>query len=311
MNQVIILEGADGSGKSTLAATLARDHGFRVQHTGLPNPRWTSDQLFRSYVSSLYKALRADQPVVFDRHYLGETIYGPVMRGSSLLSPTQVVLLERLVQARGVKVVICLPNRPTALENWRAKVRDYVPNESLWSHIFTAYNRLITTKFYFSYDYTKPHPEDDDAEYYSNTLGDLFVPRSTLPRDVVGSPGAKLLLVGEQVNRRVTSTDWAFFAETGSSGYLNESLRLAGIPEEDLALVNAIDLRDQPKEFAPRLARLPKLKKVVALGKKAQKVLANQQVNHCCLPHPAFMKRFNHAGLNDYANQLKEIYKLC
>jgi thymidylate kinase len=298
VNRVIIIEGADGSGKSTLAETLRRDHGFRVQHTGKPDPSWSSHDLFREHLMTLWRALLSDQPVVFDRHYLGEVIYGPIMRGRSLLSEIQVRLLERLCMAKDVKVVLCAPAFSTVLRNWQSKKEDYVTEQKKLEQIWTAYASFPRNKYCW-YDYA------DDP--FSLTYYKAFVPAHQLPRDVVGSPKARFLLVGEQVNTNVTSTDWAFFSDRGSSGFINEAIIEARIPETDLAFVNARRVSGEPKLLKPILDRLPNLEAVIALGRVAEEILSGQGIQFRHVPHPAYVKRFKQNNVGAYAQMLKEV----
>lgn len=297
MNRVIILDGPDGSGKTTLANTLAKDHGFKVVHTGVPDPSLDSQGLFNQYVDSLDEALHNDQPVVFDRHYLGECIYGPIMRGKSLLSPMQIKLIERVCRARDVKVVICCPRWETVYANWQVKKNDYVTKPIQLKDIYDCYADFAMPSGpsqyeCFNYEFAKP-----DGHLR------LLSPGPTLPTGVIGSPQAKYLLVGERTNQRVHHRDWAFFSDQGSSQFLNEALD--DVPEADLAFVNAIDVAGEFRDFYQVVNRMPKLQTIVALGSSAHVVLNTQAIRHVQLPHPAYWKRF-HADDTTYPTQLKE-----
>jgi hypothetical protein len=259
---------------------------------------------------TLWRALLSDQPVVFDRHYLGEVIYGPIMRGRSLLSEIQVRLLERLCMAKDVKVVLCAPTFSTVLQNWQAKKEDYVTESEALKEIWTRYKQEGANPLHMlreTYNYCEPRAEDDDQIYYADQMLGLFTPAHQLPRDVVGSPKARFLLVGEQVNTNVTSTDWAFFSDRGSSGFINEAIIEAKIPETDLAFVNARRMSGEPKLLKPILDRLPNLEAVVALGRVAEEILSGQGVQFRHVPHPAYVKRFKQNNVGAYAQMLKEV----
>ncbi len=302
MNRVLIVEGADGSGKSTLAETLRKDHGFKVIHTDKPKPN--EPDLFNTYLMDLWLALHDDQPVVFDRLYLGEQIYGPIMRGKSLLSDLHVRLLDRVVRAYDIKHVLCIPPRPTAMANWMAKKEDYVDHVDKWDEVFMAYDRW--SDHLLTYDYTHPGGWYDDDGGCSSSFSSLFMPSPTLPEGVVGSPIAKALLVGEQVNARVQELDLPFMDGSGSSAYLDEALQLVGFREEELAFCNAKDRDGTANSFSPWLSRFQIAPKVVALGGVASEILVSQKIAHCKVPHPQYWKRFNHSKLQEYANMLKE-----
>lgn len=299
---VIILEGPDGSGKTWVAKKLHQELGFRYLHEGVPPPGTTSAVLFSHYLSTLWKALRGDRPVVLDRHYLGELIYGPVMRQRSLLSETQRRLIERLVFSHGAKVVICEPELLTCRNNWLRKRRDYVPDMPKLSLIWGDYRRRrVFNPRYHRWDY-----EHDSWDLLREIV---TLPRVELGLGILGSPTAQVLLVGEQVNVNLMRRDWPFFSEQGSSGYLNQALQQALIPEEHLAIVNILPPESlNPKDLTEIKQQLPQLRQVVALGRVAEEALTHQQVEHTHLPHPQFHKRFNH-NVEAYAQQLKEAYE--
>lgn len=307
MNRVIILEGPDGSGKTTLANTLATDHGFKVIHSGVPKETNGHD-LFNTYLMDLWLALHEDQPVVFDRLYLGELIYGPIMRGRSLLTDHHQRMLDRVVMAYDIKHVLCLPPRPVAYDNWRAKKQDYVDHETKWGQVFEAYDRCCSTDDrYLVYDYTWPWGHQDDEGGYSVALNSLFIPRPTLPLGVVGSPRAKLLVVGEQVNAKIQEVDLPFMDDGGSSAFLDDCLK-AGYLESEVAYCNAYNINGVPNRFERWAMRLKvPLPNVVALGKKAAKLLSQQGIPHTSLPHPQYVKRFQNGKKAEYAQQLKEV----
>lgn len=296
MNQVIILEGPDGSGKTILAQKLVESFGFKREHEKQPKPSWTSEDLFSHYVTTLYKAQRSRQPVVLDRHYLGETIYGPVMRDRSLITDNQVTLIERLVRAGGTRVVICLPHWDVVVKNWLNKRgADYVDKSERLHTIYKMYQVEAIDghdQLLERYDYTR----DREFEVYS---------KPELPPWVIGSPTADVLLVGERVNTNLTQTDWAFFASNGSSGYLNDALVKANLTEDRIALVNAYSPAGTMADLSHIVEVMPRLKHIVALGKIASKACQTQSIKHAALPHPSYAKRFN-TGMTTYVQLLTE-----
>lgn len=302
MNRVLIVEGCDGAGKTVLCNTLAKDHGFKVIHTDKPRPN--EPDLFNTYLMDLWLALHEDQPVVFDRLYLGEVIYGPIMRGKSLLSDLHVRLLDRVVRAYDVKVILCAPAFDTVLRNWQIKKNDYVTEDIKLEAIYRAYRDQIKPRDMLLYDYSvvDDYETDQPGQHYH----DAFIPNRTLPEGAIGSPTARVLLVGEQVNPRVQELDLPFMDGGGSSAYLDEALQLAGFKEEELAFCNAGNLKGYRNPLNDWLHRFQVIPRVVALGDIASKACCNEGVTHQKVPHPQFMKRFNHKKLQEYADMIKE-----
>jgi thymidylate kinase len=100
----IVLEGLDRTGKSTIAEIFARV-GYHVYHA-----RYTP---YYADMAQFYQRLiqEAVVPAIFDRSFISEAVYGPVLRGGSrLLTEEFLVLLEHLA-ARDF-VVVYLRERP-------------------------------------------------------------------------------------------------------------------------------------------------------------------------------------------------------
>jgi len=102
-----ILEGVDGTGKSTLADMLHEQFNGDVERRSCGPPK---KHVLEEYVADIetYTA-SLDHHVIYDRHYLGELIYGPLYRGGSQLDDAMKRYVELVLQARGAVVVIIHP----------------------------------------------------------------------------------------------------------------------------------------------------------------------------------------------------------
>lgn len=101
------------------------------------------------------------------------------------------------------------------------------------------------------------------------------------------------LLVGERVSHTDEKYHAPFCSSKGSSGWLNELLAASTIKEADLFWINALDNDGTVMELAKLVEDL-KPSKVVALGKVAERILTEQDVEHDAVPHPQYWKRFKH-----------------
>jgi len=153
----VVLEGPDGGGKSTLATLLQARYGAGYQHAGPPIEGWTANDMTKYYLAmvsgmlftpgtyprlprevfaddasfSQYEEMRTrdeDQRLrtvigstVIDRWALGETVYGPIFRGRSLVTPLSWALLCDVLDELCVPLVLCLPGQDVAMENWRQR----------------------------------------------------------------------------------------------------------------------------------------------------------------------------------------------
>jgi thymidylate kinase len=116
--KTIILEGPDGGGKTWLAERIARTYGHRIVKTG---PPLFGEDVRASYMYSLIMAAHHDTGTVFDRHYLGEMIYGPLLRGVDKLGVASRDKIESAIADYGVRVVICIPPWEVLHTAWFSK----------------------------------------------------------------------------------------------------------------------------------------------------------------------------------------------
>ena len=151
-NRIIILEGPDGGGKTTLANRLRDQYNYQVWHTGKPEPWFKDEDLAYYYKLSLWRARTLGQSVVFDRHWLGELVYGPVMRNQCLLNEQHIRYFEMQMATLQIKLCVVMPPFEEVLKNWKLKHNDYIPDEQKLTQVFMAYEKLAER--YWRYDYT-------------------------------------------------------------------------------------------------------------------------------------------------------------
>lgn len=294
MNKIVILEGPDGGGKTTLARHLEQYYGFKYVHTGPPS----GQDLLEEYGYQLWRATYDDQPVVFDRLYLGERVYGPVLRGYDNLGEYGHKLMRRLTRGQDVYEVICLPPIDVCRENWRGRYGELVANGAHFNEIYDRYQAYARTPGYAVWDYTTIR-----LEITAEILKSAFTQFTSLPLDAVGSPTASFFFIGDKANQR--RLDLPFFARGGrnSSEFFNECLAQAGYGESEIMLSNAYHIDRTVRHFAPVREDI----QVVALGDNAASVLRAQKIRFVQIPHPAYWKRFHYYHVGPYVDQLAEI----
>ncbi len=287
---VTIFEGPDGAGKSTAARWFSEQTGARYVHLGaFPG---VSDGLPRLYVEAMLPALQGYQPVVMDRSWLSEPIYGAAFRdGRTRVDSVNQRMLERLAMRSCAQVVRCLPAWEIVRENYeRNKSNEMLTNVAQLKLVYDDYAKLhaATDLPVIDYDYTTSPRPDEVIE--AQRLLHIFHPADLVS---VGNLSAPVLLVGEElaaIKNQDTLYQWPFasFSGLGCSRWLTEKLDRAGISEKHLLWVNA----DQD------LLRLyPANKRVVTLGVVTRETLlklrlAAPPVIHSA-PHPQVWRRFH------------------
>lgn len=284
MGKIIILEGPDGGGKTTLARGF-EDLGWRYKHDG-PPPAGRNNIAY--YLEVLNEAMVSPLNTVFDRLWLGERIYGPVVRHMDTIGEEGQRLFMRLHTSKEIVQYICIPQYDVAIENYIIKMKDktdYLKSASLFKEVYKRYVDWAYTNaaMHEMYDYQKGLNEWPDLDI--------------LPEGTVGSPSAKYLFIGDAPNH--PSIDVPFHALGGSSGYFNQALTNCGIRERDLALSNAHRPNGKQHDVYEIIKSLPGLQHIFLMGNKADEwfmrkkaIPMEMNVRIHMIPHPSYMKRF-------------------
>jgi hypothetical protein len=279
----VVLEGADCTGKTSIAQDLVERFGYRYHHEGPPPP---GEKIFDRASRLL---LAAHAPTVFDRLYLGEAVYGPILRGQAQLDFQQVKVLNRLAHGVGAILVLCQPAYEVSLAAWKSGAKaELLEDEATYKKVWAKYENYRQSNVF------------DFTAKLMQLPRHLLDPKPPfrLPDRYVGSPTATFLVVGERSNGPF---DLPFHAGGGSSLYLNECLAAAGYQESELALVNAF----RQDGMAETLARFPY---TIALGNDAfDACKAQGRSPGIKVPHPAYWKRFHTNDRHEYVKKLKKV----
>lgn len=275
MKRHVIIEGPDGAGKTTLAKQLQKKYKLEYHHEGPPPAEPSALQHYAGLL------LRTEAPTVFDRLHLGELVYGPLLRNGSRLKPTDIVLMDRLLNARGITTILCLPPWDVCLANTKTK-EELIQNEDTLLNAYKAWDEVASN-----------HPVDFIHDYTADSKVELER-TATLPAGAIGSPDASILFVGERADGR--GLDLPFFSSIvrGDNAYLNKRIVEARIPEANIALVNCLDVRGNARPLVEITKALPNLKVIVPLGAFAYRQLREEGVfgyEVYAMPHPRFWKK--------------------
>lgn len=300
---LVIIEGADKTGKTTLAKKIVEKFGYSYAHFAAPGP-----DPGREYADFL---INLDKPTVCDRFYIGEQVYGPLLRGKSVISNLQKATIERLCRYRGA--ILIWANTPIEVAQERlakSKEEDVTlkENESAW-YMFRDIIKEIPITPMCAYDSSRTGAlekilsELDPvintmrqmsglARYYCSGIGTIF--------------GNKMVVVGESINERVTWVGKPFDRGV-SSEFLYSCMREANIPESRLYVCNADKLTTEEAMFIRQGDTEPWL----ALGEKAHQRLTDMMISHVWIPHPQYWKRFHNSERVAYVVMLKKWRAQC
>ena len=295
MSLLTIVEGPDGSGKSELVARFlahgvaadAVSHGPRLDE-GTP-------ELFRRYLEPLRRLRVTREPLLFDRSWLSEPIYGAVKRrGSDRIGTVGRRFLERV--ALGLGAAVLLPATPFELCRSRFLAArksggEYLRNAAELRAVYDLYGQLAsrTVLPVFQVD-----PRGDPLNLYRETLAER--PRlDEGPGVGHWAPGRVTLLVGEQASDPACA-DVPFVSPDcradNCAFWLTDALEQWGVRETELYWVNALD--PARASLDPSFLERLKPRRVVALGKVAERwCRAVARVDHVAVDHPQYWKRFH------------------
>lgn len=289
---IIILEGPDGAGKTTLAQQLATAFGLTVHHEG-PPPQNVS--MLQHYGRILDDA--RGKNVVFDRLYVGERVYGPIVRGQDRLGEDGYKRMRQLSWAVGALEILCLPAFEVCLTNWQNRKGELFADPIKLRQVHDSYRRYFTASMYLQYDFTST---DWGWPWLRQTLETVAPTWESLPMRMTGHPRATYLFVGDRGGDPDYRPDLPFFATTGSAQYLYNRLHDAGFDDSDVAFINSFSHVSGQPEVIPN-----HFKKVIALGSHASHECRRQSIPHTKIPHPQYWKRFHAYQSGAYTKLLK------
>lgn len=305
-----VLEGPDGAGKTTLARELAQRYQMRWNHFGPPKK-----PPLEEYLHWLV-GLDPDHHRVIDRFHLGESVYGPIWRGTLPLTPPILMTIEWALMVRGYTLVHVTQSLRALVNAIEERGDELVKVEEL-GKIIEGYWSVMHLSFMdrIVYDWRQGEFNPDERTRAEE--------RAQLSREycqwVKGYPGTGSLspqhiFVGERINPNLaeksrgvpfacgTAGDWLLHAiwQNGwqSSCYLTNAKKLNGSEDQVAREIRWLrGIRRSKGLFQPT---------IYALGKTAKRVLDSHQLESILIAHPSYHRRFHHGdGPVSYAQLLR------
>lgn len=299
---IVIFEGPDAGGKSTAAQLYAKAIGGLYVHHA-PYPR-VNHKLARIYFESMLPALMGYQPVVLDRSWLSEPIYGKIMRqGNDRIGLVHRRMLERAALRCSAVVINCLPPWRQVHQIYHSRrAAEYVSTEQRMKSIYGLYAQLAeqTDLAVMRFNYVKYPTAAETLTAIKTFLMQAPPPHLTNCRSA-GALNAQLVLVGDELSQlkshdNLYQLPFISWSNNGCSGWLTAQLAAAKLKETQLLYLNTQD--PYCAEFFTQFTRADlAAKQIITLGEKAADTLTHQGINYLFAPHPQYWKRF-HARQN-------------
>lgn len=138
---IIIIEGPDGSGKTTLANQLSRQTGYKIIHRTRPKTEEDKAIMMDEYL----QAIRSMENMIFDRCWYSEMVYGPVMRGASVISYSQMYDLERQLAEVGAMIIYCTDAKQVLWARCQERGEDYIVDRTTFDSICDGFDALFAS----------------------------------------------------------------------------------------------------------------------------------------------------------------------
>lgn len=135
---IIILEGPDGSGKTTLANKIKDQTGYTLLHRSHKTDT-EATCLFDEYA----QVIKSGKNCIMDRGWYSEMVYGPVMRGNSIITYPQMYELERMLAKNGALIIHCTAPEMTLWKRCLRRGEDYVTSRDKFHEICRGFYALM------------------------------------------------------------------------------------------------------------------------------------------------------------------------
>ena len=304
MSRLTIFEGPDGGGKTTIIKNYFQGHDV-VNHgpyEGIP-------VILPKYLKPMLKLRTFPIPMVYDRCWLAESIYGAVYRkGNDRLGSGGIRMLERVAYSVRAVVVLCMPEFHICQDAFNKRKfygEEYLDNDNQLLQVYEGYKELkyATHLPLIIFDWTR--------HGYQGLIDLIEINR---PRENEGpgighwNPGHVVLMVGEAPNKG----DLVFVAGRGLKGgcsyWLANYMDRLGIPEGRLYWINAHDVKGKPTD--PSFVEHLQPVRTVAFGKTAWawcKQYGLTNIYEC--EHPNYWKRFHYNDVWESFESAMRIFK--
>lgn len=295
---MIILEGADLAGKSTLANQL-QTLGYTIVKCSQPEP----GKAYQEYVE---KILTSDYLTVFDRHFLGELVYGPIKRGTCQLTDEMVMNIIRLLQARNAKLIYCKAPLDFIKQKFKERGEDYVTIKEI-KLLREEYERQLP--FIEKHLVVERHSVQQPFAHLTDLLNhhESVIPENVVMRTrYVGSLKPSVVFVGLENNLKNSESDKTAlpFDFGKSSVTLKKAIELSGVINYGITNLRTSWNRKYDNDCKKALTILnPSV--IVCLGDEVYNELKSDK--RCKkVQHPSYVARFN-VPIKKYASEIKKV----
>jgi hypothetical protein len=289
---IIVLEGPDCAGKSTMAKALQeRIPGSIILKQGPPR-----GDILETYLKPIEQHGEKRDTLILDRWHVGELIYGPLLRGKSLLTVQQAAYIDMVLQTYGAYFFHVTAPLNVLEDRYDIRADALIKREWLQQIQLGYLDQLI---------------KQDHWAIVAN-FGSQPLPATPLPQrapragNYIGPANPEVLLLGDKRNDE--RFIYPFVPTRASSGHwLMGALHAAGVDHMKVGIMNALEV--DPGILFDQWWQLGK-PPIVTLGANARRqwrIAHGGDWNSVATDakHPQWMRRFNYTSMESYGEIIK------
>lgn len=138
---IYILVGPDGSGKTELAKRLVKDTKATYVKKQYAANKDEEINMLNDYCNAMTTALTEN--IVFDRAWYCEMVYGPVMRGTSVINEGDCEYLESVASSIGAIIIYCTEDPAVLWDRCQKRGEEYIKTFEQLQEIKHRYDDLL------------------------------------------------------------------------------------------------------------------------------------------------------------------------
>lgn len=292
---IVALEGPDLAGKSTLAKKFhLYNPASRILKQGPPP---SGVDLLTHYLRPIAESqVDKSDVLILDRWHVGELVYGPMLRGRSLLTDVQANYIDMVLQTFGCAFLHVTAPINDLQERYDVRGDGLIKREQL-PDIVIAYDTWMQRHTHW-------------VTWSSNVwLNERY--RAPMAGRYIGPDRPKVLLLGDRRNDEECELIFPFGPRRNTSGHwLMNALAMAGVNHMNVGIMNACEGSLTTDELTTQWNALGQ-PPVITLGANAREVWRKTQpirtLHH--LNHPQYERRFHHRAMETYGQAIKEVMK--
>lgn len=291
---IIVLEGPDGGGKSTIARHFTDPSVVQLKQGP---PPVSQNEIMAHYLKPIEAMIgQADKTFVMDRWHLGELIYGPLLRGKSMLTTQQADYIDMVLQTFGANFFYVMVNDPIVLQE-RCDIRggdDLIKREWL-PEILHDYDQVMQERPHWAWTSSTTFPYGVRPRMHSRMAGPY-----------IGPERPDVLLLGDR--RADNRMIFPFVPERATSGHwLMGALFAAEVDHMRVGILNACEVNTDSLYTQWQALHEPP---VVVMGRNAEKAWkATGRMPTRYVNHPQYERRFHFFDGARYGQKIKDVMR--